>query len=250
MQIRTKNRLERFLAICFISFFFRSGAMKRVRQAAWVIGVSLVLATVSAQAALITATSVTDNNGVGEAAASQASDGYTGDDHKWYTIAPNASGDFFAAATATPVLTFDLGANRSVNALALWNYNISGNGAKNFSVAYSTDNVNFSNIGNFTTAVPSVARLGEDANTKYVAVRSPIPEEDFSFGSAVSARYFQVTFTDNWCGGTCQDSSACIGGDRVGIHEIQFNSVPEPSTVVLFVTGLIGLSVYAWRKQK
>jgi hypothetical protein len=38
----------------------------------------------------------------------------------------------------------------------------------------------------------------------------------------------------------------------VGFHGIQIvdTTVPEPSAIVLFVTGLIGLLAYAWRKQK
>jgi len=45
-----------------------------------------------------------------------------------------------------------------------------------------------------------------------------------------------------------------VGGVPVPVYgsldNISYSSVPEPSTVVLLMTGLVGLLAYAWRKRK
>ena len=38
--------------------------------------------------------------------------------------------------------------------------------------------------------------------------------------------------------------------DDATVYGFHFEPVPEPSTIVLLATGLIGLLVYAWRKRK
>ncbi|MBU4273351.1 MAG: PEP-CTERM sorting domain-containing protein [Planctomycetes bacterium] len=38
--------------------------------------------------------------------------------------------------------------------------------------------------------------------------------------------------------------------DIITFNGLQLVAVPEPSTVVLLVTGLIGLLCYAWRKRR
>jgi hypothetical protein len=53
-------------------------------------------------------------------------------------------------------------------------------------------------------------------------------------------------------------TSGSISGTAIGLRDansiaingFQITSVPEPATVVLLATGLIGLLAYAWRKQK
>jgi hypothetical protein len=47
-------------------------------------------------------------------------------------------------------------------------------------------------------------------------------------------------------GGTISGTFSGTGG----FNGFQLTSVPEPSTLVLFATGLIGLLAYAWRKRK
>ena len=42
------------------------------------------------------------------------------------------------------------------------------------------------------------------------------------------------------------------GGTRIEMHGITFDpyATPEPGTLVLLATGLIGLLCYAWRKRR
>jgi hypothetical protein len=40
---------------------------------------------------------------------------------------------------------------------------------------------------------------------------------------------------------------ACVGLDNVRLSD---STVPEPGTIVLLGTGLLGLLAYAWRKRK
>jgi len=40
------------------------------------------------------------------------------------------------------------------------------------------------------------------------------------------------------------------GANGSGADYLRVTSIPEPSTVMLFVSGLVGLLAYAWRKRK
>ena len=59
-----------------------------------------------------------------------------------------------------------------------------------------------------------------------------------------------AVFTDGAVYGTNPSSSAygCI--DNMPAMILQQVTVPEPSTLLLAASGLIGLLAYAWRKQK
>ncbi len=91
--------------------------------------------------------------------------------------------------------------------------------------------------------------------------------------SAASSKYWDFVITDNGTNFTWtvtqQDNSSntatftgsstllvagechvLVTGYQVDLDEITITQVPEPSTLALLVTGLIGLLCYAWRKRK
>ncbi len=183
----------------------------------------------TAHAELIHGVNVTDNGVVDTengSSSAYASDGIADDGHKWFSVAYIP--DYFVSGTV-PVLTIDLGASYKLSGIAFWNYNVYSNATKEFTLAFSTNRTSYGSSTNFTTATP---------------VSSPV-QEDFSL-SEVTARYVQMTVTDNWYDGVNP------GGDRVGFMDIQFNgtAVPEPTMVAMIVTGLFSLLAYAWRKRK
>lgn len=67
--------------------------------------------------------------------------------------------------------------------------------------------------------------------------------QDFSLtNTAANVRYIQLRNLTNWSGLT---TGFC------GFGEIRFvGTVPEPGTLILTATGLLGLLAYAWRKRK
>lgn len=73
---------------------------------------------------------------------------------------------------------------------------------------------------------------------------------DETLRGTINTSLFAGGIYDNWANG-----AIAFGGD--GVHKAWFDNlqvggsaVPEPSTVVLCVTGMIGLLAYAWRKRK
>jgi hypothetical protein len=69
------------------------------------------------------------------------------------------------------------------------------------------------------------------------------PGMNFNFAST-NVRFIQLRSLQPWINPPANDV--------VGFGEIRFvgNAVPEPGTIVLVTTGLIGLLCYAWRKQR
>jgi hypothetical protein len=46
------------------------------------------------------------------------------------------------------------------------------------------------------------------------------------------------------------DSTSAIGNGTGAYNIVTWSAIPEPSTIILLATGLLGLLVYAWRKRK
>lgn len=209
-----------------------------------VVSISMISFVSTARADLIHATSVADVNNLTDTSyysASMASDGNTGN---WLATVDGGysdGGDYFAQVGTPFVLRFDLAKSYQLSGASLWNYPISGNEVKTFSLAFSTDGVNYGSSSTYTTATPKVAAYSPSTECY---------EQDFSF-STVTARYVQMTTTDNWYGGVCADGNAVAGGNRVGFNEIEFagRAVPEPAPTTIVITGMLSLMAYAWRKR-
>jgi len=46
------------------------------------------------------------------------------------------------------------------------------------------------------------------------------------------------------------DNFVDYGANFTGLNEVEVYKIPEPSTVVLLLMGLVGLAVVAWRRRK
>jgi hypothetical protein len=133
----------------------------------------------------------------------------------WVT---NGSGaDYFAAPIgATPIIVFDLGSDVLLGEISTWGYadgNV--NGAREYSLRFATQ---ADGTGNFGTSVTY--------NPGFVAGRFYSPRSSARFSEWVTARYVEMTITDNYFG-------TGAGGDRVGLGEVAFERT-FPSTVFRF----------------
>ena len=80
-------------------------------------------------------------------------------------------------------------------------------------------------------------------------------EQSYSFPIINDGQYhtyvLDLASNPNWSGQISWLRFDPASSGRRGSIDIQYISyIPEPSTVVLLVTGLLGLSAYAWRKQR
>ncbi|MFT7443795.1 MAG: hypothetical protein ACI9AF_000693 [Granulosicoccus sp.] len=152
-----------------------------------------------------------------------------GASHTWVTNAPNGSGDYYDNGIPAPVLIIDLGANRSLNEISTWGY-ASGNtnGGKDFTLRFATSIEGSSNFGTSITYSPS-----------FDAAFTPTTRDSHSFSQTVTARYLELTFTDNWRG----LQGGTPGGDRVGLGEIAFEDSVPPIDPLLQVTSSLNLEL-------
>lgn len=142
----------------------------------------------------------------------------TADARTWVTNDPNGPGDYFGAAAA-PVIIFDLGSDVLLTEISTWNYDTGNtNGAKDFSLRFATSSEGTGGFGTSITYNPS-----------FEAAFDPTPRDSNVFGQSVTAQYVEMTITDNWGG----FQGALAGGDRVGLGEVAFEQVPEPSSALL-----------------
>jgi hypothetical protein len=67
-------------------------------------------------------------------------------------------------------------------------------------------------------------------------------------GPAADVKAVKLVYTTNF-----HDGTYAYNATAFGLSEVLFDngvSTPEPGTIVLLTTGLIGLLAYAWRKRK
>lgn len=133
---------------------------------------------------------------------------------------------FSEQGSVAATVTYDLGAAVSIDRLALWNEDFSGIGRLDLS--YSVDNVTFLALASGLTPTDTLN------NSDY-------GPEVFGFG-ATAARYVRFTMTE------CPQAPA--GFEACAIGEVAFRAaaVPEPATLFLLGTGLVGATV-ARRRQ-
>jgi hypothetical protein len=148
----------------------------------------------------------------------------------WATIS-NGTNNYFSNQPA-PILAFNLGALEQLSDIVLWQYDDNGNGNQlhGFSMAYSTNGVNF-------TPFESVGSLAAGTESAQV----------FSLAN-VDSQYVKIRIDSNY-----HFEYPTNGGDRVGLGQVRFDgelvqSVPEPSSLrLLGLGGVIGLFWIAGR---
>lgn len=151
----------------------------------------------------------------------------------WVTIAPTPVADYYTAFPA-PILIIDLGQNRLLSEISIWGYSSGNtNGVKDFSLRFATAAEGAAGFGTSITYHPS-----------FEALFDPTLRDSNPFSQPVTARYVEMTITDNWAG----FQGATAGGDRVGVGEIAFENVPEPASAV--VAGLSGLLLFGRRRRR
>ncbi|MCA9167177.1 MAG: hypothetical protein KDB23_05895 [Planctomycetales bacterium] len=149
-------------------------------------------------------------------------------DGNWVTDACGFPCDYIET-TGAPSLTFDLGADTDLSEISVWGYTTTNsNGVKDFNLTFGTDAGGMAGIGSSITYNPSFSMELED-----------IARQSFSFDS-VMARYVTLTATDNYFSPPGDGSAGELaGGDRVGLGEVAFAVVPEPSSLSLLVIGML-----------
>jgi hypothetical protein len=163
----------------------------------------------------------------------------------WVSGAFGFPSDWYAASGTIPTFVLDLGQQRLLDSVHLWAYaggtgvagTVSGNSARLFEFRFNTEaqgNLNF--LGPAVTVDLDHGALSEMSG--FI-----LPRQDFLTGTQ-NARYVEMRITDNWYvapgDGTTMDQHGHLirGGDRVGLGEIRFSVVPEPSTWALLGSAL------------
>jgi hypothetical protein len=140
-------------------------------------------------------------------------------------VSDNSS--LFAFSGTSGVITFDLGASYTLNALALWPTVGGSTSMRNFNLYADTD-ANTNNLGTL------LGGFSASAGSSY-----PVAAQVFNFG-ATNTRFVQMAITSNG------------GGAITGLDEIAFSAQPVPwetdalsviGTTLLFAGGV-------WAKRK
>lgn len=142
----------------------------------------------------------------------------------WVTDNRNAANDYYNVGGTIPILTFDLGSDVLLSEISTWGYaDGNTNGAKDFSLRFATS---AEGTGGFGTSITY--------NPAFETTFATAPRDSNVFSQNVTARYVQMTITDNWRG----FQGPIAGGDRVGLGEVAFATIPEPSTALLGCAAL------------
>lgn len=140
--------------------------------------------------------------------------------------------------TGPATISFTLSGLTELTGMHVWNYNgdtidsvRNYRSAKNVDVYVSADGMNF----------------GASPTESFIFAEAPHLDtyagEDYYFSAPVLAKAVKFVINSNF-----QYSD----GSYSGLSEVRFmgTPTPEPSTVVLATTALIGLLAYAWRKRR
>ena len=144
--------------------------------------------------------------------------------------------DYFASGGSPPVIVYDLGVDTELAHVIFWQYQNQslGNHVRTIDLRFNTES---QGSQSFSGTVSSVLMLPVEDN-------DADPDNDLgginsaqTFQLSVTARYVQVTLTDNYLG----FQGITNGGDRVGFGEIAFHAVPEPSAAILGAFGVLAM---------
>ena len=163
-----------------------------------------------------------------------------GPEGNWVTDAPGGFPSDYIEKAGKPVITLDLGADTSLSEISIWGYTASNaNGVSVFSLKFATAAEGEAGFGSSITYAPVFSGLLNLDNAR----------QSFLFGETVKARYVQFTAEDNFFSGDGTGvGGTAPGGDRVGLGEIAFSTVPEPSVVGFSCLG--GLMLLALRRSR
>lgn len=146
----------------------------------------------------------------------------------WVTDAPGGFPSDYLAIMPAPILVIDLGANFFLTEISTWGYTTSNaNGASAFNLRFATG---AEGTGGFGSSIPNQGG--------FTAAFSDVTRDSHTL-TPLTARFVEMTITDNYYSGGGLGPPA--GGDRVGLGEIAFEAIPEPSTALLGGVALLGL---------
>lgn len=167
--------------------------------------------------------------GVGIAATEPHDKILGGAEGNWVTTACGFPCDYIST-TGTPTLLFDLGTDQLLGEISVWGYtSTNANGVSQFSLKFATSAEGPGGLGTSIAYNPSFSMDVAD-----------IPRQSKPFGQNVTARYVELTALDNYFTAPGDGSNGTLpGGDRVGLGEVAFAVVPEPSSLCLFGLGLL-----------
>ena len=143
----------------------------------------------------------------------------------WTTLDVNGAADYFLASSPGPeaIFVLGLGGIYDLSDFVFWGYHFNSanaNEARAFTLEFSTDGG-----ATFPTSTSVANSLGSHAVQNAVTL---------NLGGVYQANTVRMTVTDNHFG-------VGAGGDRLGIGEVGFIAVPEPSAALLLGLGALGL---------
>jgi hypothetical protein len=163
----------------------------------------------------------------------------------YVTNDPGAGGgDYFADFTGTTALTFALGGSfDGVDSILVWNYTQpSGGGTAPPRNALRTFNLEFFSDAGATISLGSITGLTLNQSNGVTNGQEPQQQLTFTGGSTFDGvQAIRMTLTDNFFG-----LGSGAGGDRVGLAEVRFTQVPEPTATLL---GGLGLLAFLRRRR-
>lgn len=131
------------------------------------------------------------------------------------------NGDTSAPVVDNQFVTFNLGGAYNLETIYIWQMNQNtqlGRGVKQFDLLVSSDGTNF-------TEVASNLQLTQAANS------GPINAQAFALNQS-GVTHVRIGIDSAWSGST---------NEYVGLDEVKFTAVPEPSVALLGGLGILGL---------